>query len=182
LTDALDFHHLPFPLPDRVACEFPEGAFLFTDIGQDFSFEEYLCINWNFQIDSLALCYLKRLSSEGAHDTQFVLIHAGNMEIDDAGYLGLKPHVWVDISALPFLKPVPDNAELLRKLLIWCPDKMLFGTDATIAPWVPVGPEVLHLAACRLGREALYLALAGLVRDGLLDREQDPFAWMGSWG
>jgi len=114
--------------------------------------------------------------------TQFVLIHAGNMEIDDAGYLGLKPHVWVDISALPFLKPVPDNAELLRKLLIWCPDKMLFGTDATIAPWVPVGPEVLHLAACRLGREALYLALAGLVRDGLLDREQDPFAWMGSWG
>ena len=104
--------------------------------------------------------------------TQFVLIHAGNMQIDEAGYLGLKPHVWVDVSALPFLCPVPDNAAWLRKLLIRCPDKILFGTDVSSYAWVPVGPEVMHLALCRLGREALYLALAGLVRDGLLDLDQ----------
>jgi hypothetical protein len=104
--------------------------------------------------------------------TQFVLIHAGNPQAEDTGYLGLKPNVWVDISALPFLYPVPDNARFLRTLLIWCPDKILFGTDAANLPWMPVGPDVMHLALCRQGREAFYLALAGLVRDGLLDMDK----------
>jgi hypothetical protein len=34
------------------------------------------------------------------------------------------------------------------------------------------GVRKVHLALCRKEREALYLALAGLVRDGLLDMDQ----------
>jgi predicted TIM-barrel fold metal-dependent hydrolase len=104
--------------------------------------------------------------------TKFVLIHAGMPQVEEAAYLGSKPHVWVDVSALPFIYPVPENAAFLRMLLIACPDKVLFGTDALNGSWVPVGPEVMHVALCRLEREALYLALAGLVRDGLLDMDQ----------
>jgi predicted TIM-barrel fold metal-dependent hydrolase len=77
--------------------------------------------------------------------------------------------VWLDVSSLPFLYPVPDLARALRTYLLLAPEKVLFGTDAGPGPGVPVGPEVQHLALCRTLREALTLALAGLVRDGLVD-------------
>ena len=104
-------------------------------------------------------------------ETQFVLIHGGAPLIEDAAYLALKPHVWLDVSALPFLYPVPDLAQALRKYLTYAPEKVLFGTDVGPYPGVPVGPEVQHLALCRALREALTLALAGLVRDGMLDED-----------
>jgi predicted TIM-barrel fold metal-dependent hydrolase len=103
--------------------------------------------------------------------THFVLIHGGAPLVLDAAYLGMKPHVWIDISALPFLFPVPDVAEALRKYLLFAPQKVLFGTDAGNYPGVPVGPEVQHVATNLTAREALYLALAGLVRDDFIDLE-----------
>jgi predicted TIM-barrel fold metal-dependent hydrolase len=51
------------------------------------------------------------------------------------------------------------------------PEKVLFGTDPANYPGTPVGPEVLHLIASRTLREGLSLALAGLVRDGVMDFE-----------
>ena len=104
-------------------------------------------------------------------DTQFILIHGGFPLVEAAAYLGLKPNVWVDISAMSFLVPTPDLAAILRKYLLSCPDKVLFGTDAGGKPWLG-GADVMHAALSRLTREALYLALAGLVRDGLLDPDQ----------
>jgi hypothetical protein len=77
--------------------------------------------------------------------------------------------VWLDVSALPFVYPVPELARALRTYLLYAPEKVLFGTDAVHYPGVPVGAEVQHLALCRTLREALTLALAGLVRDGVLD-------------
>ncbi|MFH1011820.1 MAG: amidohydrolase family protein [bacterium] len=104
-------------------------------------------------------------------DTQFVLIHGGYPLVEAAAYLGLKPNVWVDISAMPFLVPTPDFAAILRKYLLYCPNKVLFATDAGGKEWVG-GADVMHAALSRLTREALYLALAGLVRDGLLDPDR----------
>jgi hypothetical protein len=101
--------------------------------------------------------------------TQFVLIHGGSPLIEDAAYLGLKPHVWIDISAMPFLYPVPDLAAALRKYLRYAPAKVLFGTDVGGYPGVPVGPEVQHVATSLIARDALYLALADLVRDDFVD-------------
>jgi predicted TIM-barrel fold metal-dependent hydrolase len=103
--------------------------------------------------------------------TPFVLIHGGAPEIEHAAYLALKPHVWYDMSAMPFLYPVPQLADVLGKVLTFAPEKLLFATDVGAYPGIPVGPEVQHMAASRAGREALALALAGLVRDGLVDLE-----------
>ena len=104
-------------------------------------------------------------------DTQFVLIHGGMPFVEHAAYLALKPHVWYDMSAMPFLYPVPELADALRKVLVFAPDKLLFGTDVGPYPSVPAGADVQHVALSRSAREALALALAGLVRDGVVDFE-----------
>jgi predicted TIM-barrel fold metal-dependent hydrolase len=100
--------------------------------------------------------------------TDVVLIHGGAPLCEEAAYLALKPHVWVDVSAMPFLYPVPDLAAALRLYLRYAPTRCLFGTDAAAYPTVPVGPEVQHIALCRAVRDGLYLALAGLVEDATL--------------
>ncbi|HEX2184097.1 MAG TPA: amidohydrolase family protein, partial [Chloroflexota bacterium] len=66
--------------------------------------------------------------------TQFVLIHGGAPLFDEAAYLALKPHVWLDVSSLPFLYPVPDLARALRTYLLFAPEHVLFGTDAGPGP------------------------------------------------
>jgi uncharacterized protein len=103
-------------------------------------------------------------------ETQFVLIHGGMPLVEHAAYLALKPHVWFDISAMPFLYTVADLAAVLRKAIVWAPEKVLFGTDAY--PGVPGGADIHHIASSRMAREALALALTGLVRDEVLDQER----------
>ena len=103
--------------------------------------------------------------------TQFVLIHGGAPLVEHAAYLALKPHVWYDMSAMPFLYPVPDLADALRKVLTFAPEKLLFSTDVGPYPSIPVGADLQHVALSRAAREALALALAGLVRDGVVDFE-----------
>lgn len=104
--------------------------------------------------------------------TPIVLIHGGAPWHEIAGYLALKPNVWVDISAMGFRYPVPDFADALRKYLLLAPEKVLFGTDAISYPSVPGGADVAHVMLSRATRDALYLALAGLVRDGVIDQER----------
>jgi uncharacterized protein len=104
--------------------------------------------------------------------TPIVLIHGGFPWHEIAIYLALKPNVWVDISARGFIDPVPDFAGVLRKYLLFAPEKVLFGTDAASSPSVPGGADVHHLVVSRATRDALYLALAGLVRDGVVDQDR----------
>jgi uncharacterized protein len=101
--------------------------------------------------------------------TPIVLIHGGGPWHEIAAYLALKPNVWVDISSIGFLYPVPDFADILRVYLLFSPQKVLYGTDASSAPSQPGGADVQHLVLSRATRDALYLALAGLVRDGVID-------------
>ncbi|HSB61145.1 MAG TPA: amidohydrolase family protein [Vicinamibacteria bacterium] len=104
--------------------------------------------------------------------TRFVLIHGGGPLFHEAAYLGAsKPNVWIDVSAMDFLYPVPDLAAVLRTYIVMAPEKVLFSTDVSGYPGVPVDPEVQHVAVSRIEREALYLALAGLVRDEFTDLE-----------
>jgi predicted TIM-barrel fold metal-dependent hydrolase len=100
--------------------------------------------------------------------TPVVLIHGGGPFHEHAAYLALKPNVWVDISAMGFLYPVPDFAVVLRKHLTFAPGKLLFGTDAAAYPGVP-GADVHHIMTSRATRDALYVALAGLIADGVVD-------------
>ena len=110
------------------------------------------------------------LADERFFGTNFVLIHGGAPLIEQAAYLaGNKAHVWIDISALPFLYPTPDLAAAIRKYITFAPDRTLFGTDAGGSPTIPIGPEVQHLSLTPATREALTLALSDLVRDGVWD-------------
>jgi predicted TIM-barrel fold metal-dependent hydrolase len=104
--------------------------------------------------------------------TQFVLIHGGFPDVEDAAYQSLKPHVWVDISAQPFFYPMRELVERLRIYLIYSPSSVLFGTDVSSFPSVPGGPEVQHIVLSKKLREALNLALAGMVQDGLMTVEE----------
>jgi uncharacterized protein len=104
--------------------------------------------------------------------TQIVLIHGGAPWYEIAGYLALKPNVWIDTSAMAFLRPIPDFADILRQYLIYAPEKVLFGTDAHPSPGVPGGADVHHLVVTRVAREALYLALTRLIRDGVINERQ----------
>jgi hypothetical protein len=49
---------------------------------------------------------------------------------------------------------------------------LLYGTDASAYPSVPGGADVHHLMLTRATRDALYLALSGLVRDGVIDEQR----------
>jgi len=104
--------------------------------------------------------------------TPVVLIHGGAPWYEIAIYLALKPNVWVDTSAMAFLRTVPDSADILRKLLIFAPEKVLYGTDAGNAPSVPGGADVQHIMLARANRDALYLALSGLIGDGVIDERR----------
>ena len=104
--------------------------------------------------------------------TQFVLIHGGFPLVEEAAYLSLKPHVWVDISALDFFYPIRELVERLRIYLIYSPSSVLFGTDASSYPSVPGGPEVQHIVLSKKLRGGLNRALAGLVRDDMITVEQ----------
>jgi predicted TIM-barrel fold metal-dependent hydrolase len=105
--------------------------------------------------------------------TNFVLIHGGAPWHEAAAYLASnKTHVWIDVSAMPFLYPVPELAKVLRIYLTFAPERTLFSTDTMGYIGTPVGTEFVHLALTRHLREALYLCLADLVRDGVVTEEQ----------
>jgi predicted TIM-barrel fold metal-dependent hydrolase len=104
--------------------------------------------------------------------TQFVLIHGGFPDVEDAAYQSLKPHVWIDVSAQTFFYPMPELVERLRIYLIYSASSVLFGTDVSSFPSVPGGPEVQHIVLSKKLRDALNLALAGMVQDGLMTVEE----------
>ena len=99
--------------------------------------------------------------------TPVVLIHGGGPWFEIAAYLALKPNVWIDISSTAFVYPTPELGNILRTYLTFAPQKVLFGTDAGGSPGVP-GGDVHHILLSRATREALYVALAGLIRDGVV--------------
>ena len=95
--------------------------------------------------------------------TPVVLIHGGGPWHEIAAYLALKPNVWVDISSMAFVYPTREFARILPTHLTFVPQKVLFGTDAGGSPGVP-NDDVHHILLSRATGDALYLALAGLVR------------------
>ncbi len=81
-----------------------------------------------------------------------------------------KPNVYADFSAQTFLLYPRELSEVLRNWLEAYPDKILFGTDAfSFGPEVD-WPEVAWLSN-RTARQALALALTGMMNDGEITRD-----------
>ena len=101
--------------------------------------------------------------------TNFVLLHGGWPFVREAGALLQKPNVYLDLSQQSLTFPPRTLATWLREWLESYPEKVLFGTDG-YALSDSAGWEETMWIANRNGREALALALTGMVRDGEISR------------
>ena len=101
--------------------------------------------------------------------TNFVVVHGGYPFTKEMGSLTSKPNVYADFSFQTFLLYPRELSEILRNWLESYPDKVLFGTDAfSFGPEVDWG-ETAWLSN-NTARQALALALTGMMNDGEVDR------------
>jgi uncharacterized protein len=103
--------------------------------------------------------------------TNFVLLHGGWPYERETAALLEKPNVYADLSSQDLLMSPHTQAQWLREWLEWAPEKVLFGTDGYPFSDEMGWPESTWIAN-RNGREALGLALTGMVRDGEVSRER----------
>ncbi len=103
--------------------------------------------------------------------TSFVLLHGGWPFVHEAGALLQKPNVYLDLSQQSLTIPPRTLSGWLREWLELFPDKVLFGTDGY--PFTSsLGWEEATWIASRNAREALGLALTGMVADGEITRRR----------
>ena len=82
-----------------------------------------------------------------------------------------KPNAYLDYSAQSLVLTPAALAGTLREWLEWVPEKVMFGTDAY--PYSnEMGWEESGWIAARTGREALAMALTGMMRDGEISRQR----------
>lgn len=108
-------------------------------------------------------------NDQSLRKTNFVVVHGGYPFTKEMGALMSKPNVYADFSAQTFFTYPRELSEILRNWLESYPDKILFGTDAfSFGPAVDWG-EVAWLSNTT-ARQALALALIGMMNDGEIDR------------
>jgi uncharacterized protein len=100
--------------------------------------------------------------------TSFVLLHGGWPYIREIGSLLQKPNVYLDISSQDLIIPPHTEAQWLREWLEFEPEKVLFGTDG-YSYSDGLGWAESTWIANRNAREALGIALTGMLRDGEID-------------
>jgi uncharacterized protein len=103
--------------------------------------------------------------------TNFVIIHGGYPYNRQTTSMMGKPNVYADFSGQTFLLYPRNLSEVLRNWLEAYPDRILFGTDAfSFGPEVD-WPEVAWLSNTT-ARQALGLALTGMINDGEISKER----------
>lgn len=103
--------------------------------------------------------------------TKFVMLHGAWPFTREAGTLILKPNVYLDFSACSYLTYPHHAAQDLRYLLEMAPEKVLYGSDAS--PFTDsIGWEETAWTGSKIGREALGLAVTGMMEDGEITTER----------
>ncbi|HEY6248666.1 MAG TPA: amidohydrolase family protein [Candidatus Angelobacter sp.] len=112
------------------------------------------------------------LSDASLRKTTFVLLHGGaGAFTKHAAYLLMKPNVYADFSEQTWLISTRKLSEVVRDFLEWYPEKILFGTD--LYPNTPeIDWEEIGYQTTQSGREALAIALTGMMQDGEIDHAQ----------
>ena len=103
--------------------------------------------------------------------TKFVLIHGGGTFSKHTSAMLWKPNVYADISLLTQLWTPDQLATVLRDWLSQFPEKILFGTDA-VSFGPGLGWEMSAWIASTTGRQALAIALSGMIRDNEISRSR----------
>jgi predicted TIM-barrel fold metal-dependent hydrolase len=101
--------------------------------------------------------------------THFVIVHGGGIFSGQAGAMLGKPNVYLDMSALTLVHTPGTLAVILRGWLTQWPNRVLFGTDA-FATSPDAGWELTAWIGTTTGRQALAIALTGMMRDGEITR------------
>ena len=107
----------------------------------------------------------------GLRKTNFVIVHGGYPFTKQTASMMGKSNVYADFSAQTFLLYPRALSEVLRNWLEYFPEKVLFGTDA-FAFTPEVGWEEGGWLAITTARQALALALTGMMNDGEISREK----------
>ncbi len=103
--------------------------------------------------------------------THFVLLHGGWPFVREAGALLQKPNVFLDLSQETLTFSPRTLTGWLREWLETYPEKVLFGTDGYPLS-DGMGWEEATWIANRSGRQALGLALTGMLHDGEISRQR----------
>jgi hypothetical protein len=112
------------------------------------------------------------LNDSSLRKTKFVLLHGGAGPFTKyVNYLLMKPNVYTDFSEQTWLISTRSLSENIRDLLEWYPEKAMFGTDlypnTPEINWEEIGWQTTHSA-----REALAIALTGMMQDSEITRER----------
>jgi hypothetical protein len=112
------------------------------------------------------------LNDASLRKTTFVLVHAGAGAFTKyVNYLLMKPNVYADFSEQTWLISTRKISENIRDLLEWYPEKVMFGTDL-YANTPEINWEEIGWQATQSSREALAIALTGMMQDGEITRER----------
>jgi len=104
--------------------------------------------------------------------TKFVLLHGGAGPFSQSiAALLMKPNVFTDFSEQTWLLPTRELSNNIRYWLEWYPEKVLFGTD--LSPGSPqIDWEEIGWQTTTSAREALAIALTGMMNDGEITRSR----------
>lgn len=110
------------------------------------------------------------LDDPSLRSTKFVLLHGGAGPFSKSiAALLVKPNVYTDFSEQTWLLPTRELSKSIRYWLEWFPEKVLFGTD--LSPGTPqIDWEEIGWQTTESGREALAIALTGMVEDNEISR------------
>ena len=101
-------------------------------------------------------------------NTKFVLLHGGYPFTQEAKLLSGKPNVFLDTSGLSLRLYPEEFARVVKEWLSFYPEKILFGTDATIVSDI-IDVEEAYWLATESGRQGLALALTEMVEEKRCD-------------
>jgi uncharacterized protein len=104
--------------------------------------------------------------------TNFVMLHGGWPFGRQVTALLTKPNAYLDFSEQTTMLYPREVAESIRAWLEYVPEQVLFATDAYPFDPPKVGWEEAGYVANKNGREALGIALTGMVEDGEITRDR----------
>ena len=111
------------------------------------------------------------LDDPSLRQTNFVMVHGGWPFTREIGALLTKPNAYLDFSSQDQMLPPAALAASIREWLEYVPEKVMFGTDAY--PFsAEAGWEESGWIAARNGRQALAIALTGMMHDGEITRQR----------
>lgn len=113
------------------------------------------------------------LNDPTLRQTKFVLLHGGSGPYSkQTAFLLGKPNVFADFSEQDWMLSPRALSTVIRDWLEWYPEKVMFGTDLYPGNSPEYDWDSIGYMITTTGRQALGLALTGMMQDGEISRER----------